>query len=128
MPKKEAKQERQETNMKNKTNTKKKSAHYQTAKKTVQPEQPVKKMLTDYYLIPQEVCVMQIAELLPDYQEKAEIWREMDLLELTLTHDTMVFEEAAEDFENQEDQVYFEEHKICTRCRRSETDSGNSTG
>ena len=112
MPKKEAKQERQETNMKNKTNTKKKSAHYQTAKKTVQPEKPVKKMLTDYYLIPQEVCATQLAELLPDYQEKAEIWREMDLLELTLTHDTMVFEEAAEDFENQEDQVYFEEHKI----------------
>ena len=98
--------------MKNKTNTKKKSAHHQTAKKTMQPEKPVKKMLTDYYLIPQEVCATQLAELLPDYQEKAEIWREMDLLELTLTHDTMVFEEAAEDFENQEDQVYFEEHKI----------------
>lgn len=98
--------------MKNKTNTKKKSAHHQTAKKTMQPEKPVKKMLTDYYLIPQEVCATQLAELLQDYQEKAEIWREMDLLELTLTHDTMVFEEAAEDFENQEDQVYFEEHKI----------------
>lgn len=95
-----------------KTNTQRKSAHYQTAKKTVQPVMPVKKSMTDYYLIPQEVCVIQLAELLPGYQEKAEIWREMDLLELTLTHDTMIFEEAAEDFENQEDQVYFEEHKI----------------
>ena len=33
-------------------------------------------------------------------------------MELTITHDTMVFEEAAEDFANSEDQVYFAEHKI----------------
>ena len=112
MPKKEAKQERQETNMKNKTNTKKKSAHHQTAKKSAEQVKPVKKMLTEYYLIPQETSISQMAELLPDYQEKIELWLEMDLMELTLTHDTMVFEEAAEDFANSEDQVYFAEHKI----------------
>ena len=84
--------------MKNKTNTKKKSAHHQTAKKSAEQVKPVKKMLTEYYLIPQETSISQMAELLPDYQEKIELWLEMDLMELTLTHDTMVFEEAAEDF------------------------------
>lgn len=98
--------------MKKKGSIQKKSTHHQTVKKSVQQEKPVKKMLTEYYLIPQEICVPQLAELLPDYREKTEIWLEMDLLELTLTHDTMVFEEAAEDFENQEDQVYFKEHNI----------------
>ena len=98
--------------MKNKTNTKKKSAHHQTAKKSAEQVKPVKKMLTEYYLIPQETSISQMAELLPDYQEKIELWLEMDLMELTLTHDTMVFEEAAEDFANSEDQVYFAEHKI----------------
>lgn len=98
--------------MKNKTNTKKKSAHHQTAKKPAEQVKPVKKMLTEYYLIPQETSISQMAELLPDYQEKIELWLEMDLMELTLTHDTMVFEEAAEDFANSEDQVYFAEHKI----------------
>ena len=98
--------------MKNKMNTKKKSAHHQNAKKETLQTKPVKTMLTDYYLIPEEVQVSQLAKLLPDYQEKAELWLEMDLMELSLTHDTMVFEEAAEDFANPEDQVYFEEHKI----------------
>ena len=98
--------------MKNKTNTKKKSAHHHTAKKPSEQNKPVKKMLTDYYLIPQEISISQLAERLPDYQAKIELWLEMDLMELTLTHDTMVFEEAAEDFANPEDQAYFEEHKI----------------
>ena len=81
-------------------------------KKNAEQVKPVKKMLTEYYLIPQEISISQMAELLPDYQEKIELWLEMDLMELTLTHDTMVFEEAAEDFANSEDQVYFAEHKI----------------
>ena len=83
--------------MKNKTNTQKKVVHHE---------------VTEYFLISQEILVSELAALLPDYQEKIEIWTELDLMEVTLTNDALVFEEAAEDFESQEDRAYFSEHNI----------------
>ena len=81
-------------------------------KKNTQQAKPVKKMITEYYLIPQETTVSQLADLLPEYQEKAELWLEMDLLELALTNDTLVFEEAGEDFDSPEDQAYLKANGI----------------
>lgn len=98
--------------MKGKSNTKKKTAHQKMGKKEIPQSKPVKKMVTEYYLIPQEEDVRALAELLPDYQEKTEIWMEMDLMEITLANDALVFEEAGEDFDAPEDQSYLEEHGI----------------
>lgn len=98
--------------MKGKINTKKKNTHHQMTKKAVPQEKPVKKMITEYYLIPQEISVSGLAELLPDYQEKTELWLEMDLMEVTLKNDALVFEEAGEDFDNPEDQAYLENNGI----------------
>lgn len=81
-------------------------------KKNTQQAKPVKKMITEYYLIPQETTVSQLADLLPEYQERAELWLEMDLLELALTNDTIVFEEAGEDFDSPEDQAYLKANGI----------------
>ncbi len=81
-------------------------------KKNTQQTKPAKKMITEYYLIPQETTVSQLADLLPEYQEKAELWLEMDLLELALTNDTLVFEEAGEDFDSPEDQAYLKANGI----------------
>ena len=81
-------------------------------KKNTQQAKTVKKMITEYYLIPQETTVSQLADLLPEYQEKAELWLEMDLLELALTNDTLVFEEAGEDFDSPEDQAYLKANAI----------------
>ena len=81
-------------------------------KKNTQQTKPAKKMITKYYLIPQETTVSQLADLLPEYQEKAELWLEMDLLELALTNDTLVFEEAGEDFDSPEDQAYLKANGI----------------
>ena len=81
-------------------------------KKNTQQAKPAKKMITEYYLIPQETTVSQLADLLPEYQEKAELWLEMDLLELALTNDTLVFEEAGEDFDSPEDQAYLKANGI----------------
>ena len=81
-------------------------------KKNTQQAKPVKQMITEYYLIPQETTVSQLADLLPEYQEKAELWLEMDLLELALTNDTLVFEEAGEDFDSPEDQAYLKANGI----------------
>lgn len=81
-------------------------------KKNTQQAKPAKKMITEYYLIPQETTVSQLADLLPEYQEKTELWLEMDLLELALTNDTLVFEEAGEDFDSPEDQTYLKANGI----------------
>lgn len=98
--------------MKGKINTKKKNTHHKMTKKAVPQEKPVKKMITEYYLLPQEISVSGLAELLPDYQEKTELWLEMDLMEMTLKNDALVFEEAGEDFDNPEDQAYLEDNGI----------------
>jgi len=60
-----------------------------------------------FYMVPIEVNVSQMAEVIRSVTEDAkEIWTELDLMEIMLSSDSLVFENMLDTFEEPTDQAF----------------------
>ena len=60
-----------------------------------------------FYMVPIEVNVSQMAEVIRSVTEDAkEIWTELDLMEIMLSSDSLVFENMLDTFEEPADQAF----------------------
>ena len=68
-----------------------------------------------FYMIPMEVTVSQLAEVIRCVSEDAkEIWTELDLMEIILSADSLVFENMMDTFEEPADQAFLSEKGVKT--------------
>ena len=84
------------------------------AKKPAPVKKEVRETVMVYYLIPEKVTAKDIAAMLPYEEDKIEVWTEMNLVEAILPSDSLVFEEAAEEFDSKEDIAYLKKENIQT--------------
>jgi len=73
----------------------------------------IKKILEFYYMAEQEVKVKDLAAAIKSVEpEKIDIWSELDLMEVVLDDDSLIFQNAGECFVDPLDLQFFEEHQI----------------
>ncbi len=78
-------------------------------------KKPVRKIVNFYYFPAEGAGARQIVDNVgPDFAEKADIWPELNLVEVVLNLDSLIFQDAAECFVDPLDQEYFKEHGITT--------------
>ncbi len=66
-----------------------------------------------FYMIPAEVTVSTLAEAMHSVSEEAkEIWTELDLMEVILNADSLVFENMLDTFEDPADQAFLAEKGV----------------
>ncbi|KIR02628.1 hypothetical protein P261_01443 [Lachnospiraceae bacterium TWA4] len=95
----------------NKKNMKKTSK--KPVKKMVKAPKPVKKILEYYYMTDREVTAKELSKLITVVdEEQVEIWPEINLMEVILTSDSLIFEDAKECFIDPLDLEFLEEKKI----------------
>ncbi len=68
-----------------------------------------------YYMIPADTSVKELASQLTCVNEdQIELWLELDLMEIVLTKDSLLFQNAREVFEDPEDLAFISSHDIQT--------------
>ena len=71
---------------------------------TVMEKKPVKKILEYYYFLKDDVPVKQMQLAVgDDYFEKADVWPQLNLMEVVLTFDSLIFQDAEDCFVDPED-------------------------
>ena len=74
-----------------------------------------KKFLEYYYMIPAKVEVKELSKVITTVSEKQiEIWKEINLMEIVLTGDSLIFEDAKSCFIDPLDLAFLKEHQIET--------------
>ena len=74
-----------------------------------------KKFLEYYYMIPAKVEVKELSKVITTVSEKQiEIWKEINLMEIVLTSDSLIFEDAKSCFIDPLDLAFLKEHQIET--------------
>lgn len=59
------------------------------------------------YMVPQDVTVRELEQALTSVPEdKKEIWVELDMMEVVLANDSLVFENMMDTFDSEEDQAF----------------------
>lgn len=60
-----------------------------------------------FYMIPQNVCVSDLQEQIHSVrEEQIEVWTELDLMEVILENDSLIFENMLETFDDPKDQAF----------------------
>ncbi len=68
-----------------------------------------------FYMIPEAVTVRELIEAIHSVDEEAkEIWIELDLMEIVLSTDSLIFENMMDTFEDPADQAFLAEKGIRT--------------
>lgn len=86
-------------------------------KKVRKPVKAVKKILEYYYMLPEETNVRVLKETLETAgvpEDAIEIWIQLDLMEVVLESDSLIFQNAADALEDPEDLAFLKEHEIKT--------------
>ena len=79
-----------------------------------------KKILEFYYFTSEEISARDIFSCLEtDFGEAIDIWPELDLAELMLENDSLIFQNAQPCFEDPLDEKWFEENDIKTKYQIS---------
>lgn len=74
-----------------------------------------KKFLEYYYMIPAKTDVKKLSSCIKAVSDKQiEIWREINLMEVVLTSDSLIFEDAKNCFIDPLDLAFLKEHQIET--------------
>lgn len=75
----------------------------------------IKEILEFYYMIPGETNVKNLSGLIESIpEEQVEIWTELNLMEIVMTSDSLIFQDAWSCFEDPLDLAFFKEHEIGT--------------
>ena len=99
-------------------------------KKYAGTKKPAQKMMTkaqsaprgeieEYlYMLPVEVRAEDLLKVIDAPQEKKDVWHELDLMEIRLKHEGLIFENFMDCFESKSDRAFLEENGV-KRCTRS---------
>ena len=83
-------------------------------------KKPVRKIVEYYYLIRQDVTARDLQQAVgEEWFEKADIWPELNLMEVEMNYDSLIFQDAAECFIDAADIAYFEAQGIRTKYQIS---------
>lgn len=83
-------------------------------------KKPVRRIVEYYYLIQQDVTARDLQKAVgEEWFEKADIWPELNLMEVELNYDSLIFQDAAECFIDAADIAYFEAQGIRTKYQIS---------
>lgn len=81
--------------------------------KKVKSKAKIKRVLEFYYMTMQEVTVSELAGAIKCIDsEKIDFWRELDLMEVVLSDDSLIFQNAEACFVDPLDLQFFDEHQI----------------
>ena len=83
--------------------------------KAAKPGKPTDRgeLLQYYYFTDQPVSAKELSLCIRSVAaDHLEVWRELNILEVVLGHDSLVFQDAREVFEDPEDLKFLEEHHI----------------
>ncbi len=71
---------------------------------TVMEKKPVKKIVEYYYFLQEALPVKQLQLAVgDDYSEKADVWPELNLMEVVMNYDSLIFQDADDCFVDPED-------------------------
>ena len=71
---------------------------------TVMEKKPVKKIVEYYYFLKEPLQVKQLQLAVgDDYFDKADIWPELNLMEVVMDHDSLIFQDADDCFVDPDD-------------------------
>ncbi len=77
------------------------------------PKKIAKKIVEFYYLTPSDVKVKELSAVIKSVaQDQVEIWPDLNLMEVVLESDSLIFQDARECFIDPLDQEYFEAEGI----------------
>lgn len=83
------------------------------AKKITGVKKPEKKILEYYYMTPEEVSAKELSLCITAVsEEQIEVWLELNLMEVVMENDSLIFQDAREFFIDPLDQEYFQEHGL----------------
>ena len=95
-----------------------------TKKKFAGAKKPARKMMTktqsaprgeieEYlYMLPVEVTVEDLLPVIEAPEEKKDVWHELDLMEVMLGHDGLIFENFMDCFDTKSDQAFLRENGV----------------
>ncbi len=93
-------------------------------KKYAGAKKPAQKMMTkaqseprgeieEYlYMLPVEVTVEDLLPVIEAPEEKKDVWHELDLMEIKLSHEGLIFENFMDCFESKSDRAFLEENGV----------------
>lgn len=83
------------------------------AKKISMDNRPVQKIVEFYFMLPKEVKVKELSSAIVSVpQEKIEIWLELNLMEVVMEHDSLIFQDARDCFVDPLDLDFIKEHQV----------------
>lgn len=86
----------------------------------VMSRKPVRKIVEYYYFLKEETDARKLqAAVGEEWFEKADIWPELNLMEVVMNYDSLIFQDAAECFIDPADLAWFEEQGIKTKYQIS---------
>ena len=93
----------------------KKTSEKKLGKKVTAVKKNVKKILEFYYMAPREMTAKELSRcvtIIPE--EQVEVWNELNLVEVILENDSLIFQDARECFVDPLDQEFISAHDIKT--------------
>jgi hypothetical protein len=83
-------------------------------------KKPVRKIVEYYYFLQQDVTARELQKAAgEEWFEQADIWPELNLMEVVMNFDSLIFQDATECFVDSEDLAYFEAQGIRTKYQIS---------
>lgn len=83
-------------------------------------KKPVRKIVEYYYFLTEEVDARKLQAAAGEtWFEKADIWPELNLMEVVMQYDSLIFQDATECFVDPADMAWFEEKGIKTKYQIS---------
>ncbi|MCD8326981.1 MAG: hypothetical protein LUC90_09985 [Lachnospiraceae bacterium] len=96
-------------NTKKKSKNIKKPAGKMAPKAQAQPQEEIEEYL---YMLPVDVTVQDLKPVIQADEEKKDLWRELDLMEVKLSHDSLIFENFMDCFDSASDQAFLRENGV----------------
>ncbi len=94
-------------------NAKKKNAKKPVSKMVPKAQAEPQEEVEEYlYMLPVDVAVQDLKPVIQAEEEKKDIWRELDLMEVKLSHDSLIFENFMDCFESASDQAFLRENGV----------------
>ena len=82
-------------------------------KKKGKPVKAMNKILEYYFMTPEDITAKELSQKIKAVEEeKIEIWPELNLMEVVLEHDSLIFQDARECFIDPLDQEFLQQRKI----------------
>ncbi|MCD7805991.1 MAG: hypothetical protein LUH19_01465 [Lachnospiraceae bacterium] len=87
----------------------KKTAGKMVPKAQAEPQEEIEEYL---YMLPVDVTVQDLKPVIQADEEKKDLWKELDLMEVKLSHDSLIFENFMDCFDSASDQTFLKENGV----------------